>query len=107
MTLNEYQALAQRTSRLPGGMAKVHNGAMGLCGETGEVMDHLKKYTYQGHAFDPNKLIDEAGDVLWYLAELAAGLGVTLDEVAQHNVDKLRRRYPDGFSAERSMYREE
>ena len=73
MTLNEYQALAQRTSNLDAGMAKVHNGAMGLCGEAGELIDCLKKCTYQGHVFDPNRLIDEAGDTLWYLAELGAG----------------------------------
>lgn len=106
MTLNEYQALAQRTSNTDTPMRKIHCAAMGLCGEAGELIDCIKKYDYQGHAYDPYKLIDEASDVLWYLAELAAGLGITLEDIARHNVDKLRRRYPDGFSAERSIHRE-
>ena len=52
-------------------------------------------------------MIEELGDVLWYCAELACGLGVTLEEVAMKNIGKLRRRYPEGFSAERSINREE
>jgi NTP pyrophosphatase (non-canonical NTP hydrolase) len=52
-------------------------------------------------------MIEELGDVLWYCAELACGLGVTLDEVAMRNIDKLRRRYPEGFDAERSINRDD
>ena len=104
MTLNEYQELAQRTSG--DGHDRVLNGCMGMCGESGECMDILKKHMMQGHAFDREKLIDELGDVFWYVAEAATGLGVTLDEVAQHNIDKLRKRYPDGFDVEHSVHRE-
>lgn len=86
---------------------KVRNGCYGLNGEAGECIDILKKVEFQGHAFDPNKLLDELGDVLWYVAQTATGLGVSLEEVAQHNVDKLRKRYPDGFDAERSVHRPE
>lgn len=106
MTFDEYQMMAQRTSNTDSPMRKVHNGAMGLCGEAGELIDHVKKYDYQGHTFDPNYLIDEAGDIMWYLAELAVGLGVTLEDIALHNIAKLRRRYPDGFEADRSVHRE-
>lgn len=106
MTLNEYQELAQRTSRNHD-HNQILNGAMGLCGESGEIMDYIKKWQFQGHTFDPNKVIDELGDVLWYCAELAAGLAVNLATVAKLNIEKLKRRYPDGFTAERSISREE
>ena len=112
MTLNEYQRLAQRTSNeehdefVTIALKKIDNGILGLCGETGECADVWKKARHQGHPLDREKLIKEAGDVLWYVAELAAGLGVTLEEIATRNIEKLRNRYPDGFTAERSIHRE-
>lgn len=105
--LNEYQKLAQRTSNHLAPSGKIENGCLGLAGESGEVCDILKKHLFQGHEFDRGAMIDELGDVLWYLAEAAAGLGVTLEEVATHNIAKLRERYPDGFSADRSIHRPE
>lgn len=111
MNMNEYQALARRTSNTNGpeqaSYDKLINGVMGLCGEAGECIDVVKKTMFQGHELATDKLIEELGDVLWYCAELACGLGVTLEEVAQRNIDKLRRRYPEGFDAERSRNREE
>jgi len=111
MTLNEYQELAQRTSsgksllEINHCAAKILNGVIGLAGEAGECADIVKKFLFQGHDLDRNKLIDEIGDVLWYCCEAAAGLGVTLEEIGQHNIEKLRRRYPDGFDPERSVNR--
>ena len=107
MTLNEYQQAAQRTASTKTTDDKILNGIMGMCGEIGEVADILKKYLFQGHEFDREKMIKECGYVIWYVAELAAGLGMTLEDLYQLNVDKLRRRYPDGFDPERSMHREE
>lgn len=105
MTMNEYQALAQRTASTDAEVEKIDNGILGLCGEVGEIADQWKKHLYQGHELDKGHMIEELGDVLWYCAELAAGLGVGLAEVAERNVDKLRRRYPNGFEAERSVNR--
>lgn len=93
MTLNDYQKAAERTSGDLTSWDKVRNGCYGLNGEAGECIDILKKTEFQGHAFDPMKMIDELGDVLWYVAQLATGLGMTLEYVAQHNVDKLLARY--------------
>lgn len=108
MDMNEYQVLAQRTCNITDTVGdKIENGCMGLNGEAGECIDLLKKARFQGHELDREKLIEELGDVLWYCAELAAGLGVGLEEVAQRNVDKLRRRYPDGFDPERSVHRDD
>lgn len=108
MELNEYQRLAQRTCNMAQTPEeKIENGILGMCGEAGECADLLKKHRHQKHEFDRAKLLDETGDVLWYVAETAAGLGVTLEEVAQHNINKLKARYPEGFDPERSIHRPE
>lgn len=105
MTFDEYQANAQRTSSA--GHDRVLNGVMGLNGEAGECIDIMKKAMFQGHKLDSEKLIYELGDVLWYVAETATGLGISMDEIAARNNAKLRARYPDGFDAERSINRED
>lgn len=107
MDFKEYQKLAQRTSNTKWYMDKLECGLMGLNGEAGECIDILKKSKFQGHVLDKAKIIDELGDVLWYIAEAAEGLEVTLEDIAKHNVEKLKARYPDGFSSERSINREE
>lgn len=108
MTLNDYQHLAMAT--LNPALDKkdvLINGVMGLCGEAGEAIDIVKKHLAQGHALDRDALIKELGDVAWYLAETAYALDVPLEEVCQRNIDKLRARYPEGFSAEKSINRQE
>lgn len=107
MTLNEYQKLAGRTNGNLSDWDMVRNGCYGLNGEAGECIDILKKVEFMGHPFDVAKLIDEAGDVLWYLAHLATGLGVGLEDIAQFNIQKLRERYPEGFDSQRSIHRKE
>ena len=79
---------------------------MGLCGESGEVIDLVKKHVSHGHPLNREKLIDELGDVAWYLAECAEAIGITLEDVLTHNIEKLKKRYPEGFSTERSINRE-
>lgn len=107
MTINEYQRLAQRTANTKVPRSKIENGILGLCGETGEIADAYKKHLYQGHEFDRGHMAEELGDVCWYVAEMASGLGLPLEEVMAQNIEKLRKRYPDGFDAERSVHREE
>lgn len=104
---NDYQTLAQRTSGTLTSMDRVLNGVMGLNGEAGECIDHVKKAMFQGHAMSADKLVDELGDVLWYIAQTATGLGIDMQEIAEHNIAKLRARYPKGFDSERSINREE
>lgn len=106
MTGTEYQQKAMRTASEKSKMDLLENGVMGLCGEAGECIDVVKKYLYQGHKLDKLKLKDELGDVLWYAAITCQALGITLDDVMEHNVKKLLLRYPDGFEAERSIHRE-
>ena len=108
MTVNEYQNEAMRTvskiAAASGGNLLLE-GVMGLCGETGEVMDLVKKHIFQGHELDKDKVARELGDVAWYLAIAAQGIGYDLETVFQMNIDKLRARYPDGFDVDKSMNR--
>ncbi len=108
MTINEYQKLAMTTLN-PALSEKdvLINGVMGLCGESGEAIDIVKKHLAQGHELDREHLIKELGDIAWYLAEVAYVLGVPLEEVLQRNIDKLRARYPEGFDTERSLARKD
>lgn len=75
-------------------------GALGLGGESGEVVDLIKKVLHHGKPLDKNKLIEELGDVRWYLEYIAASIGVTMEEIETVNIKKLRARYPQGFSKE-------
>ncbi len=107
MQINEYQALAMKT--LNPALSKkdvLINGVMGLCGESGEAIDIVKKWLAQGHELDKESIVKELGDIAWYLAETAYALDVDLESVLQGNIDKLRRRYPAGFDTEKSLHRE-
>lgn len=108
MTINEYQKLAMTTLNPDLDKKDVLiNGVMGLCGESGEVIDIVKKHLAQGHELDRDKIIKELGDVAWYMAEIATVLDVELEEVLTLNIEKLRKRYPEGFSVEKSINRNE
>ena len=108
MTINEYQTAALRTAQTDKLTARelLLNSALGLCGESGEVADLLKKYHFQGHNLDLNHVAKELGDIAWYLAVGAYSIGYDLEKILQMNVDKLKNRYPDGFSADRSLHRD-
>ena len=108
MTINEYQKLAMVTLNPDLDKKDVLiNGVMGLCGESGEAIDIVKKHLAQGHELDKEKLAKELGDVAWYLAETATAIGYDLEDIFQMNIDKLKKRYPEGFSVEKSVNRNE
>ena len=108
MTVNEYQKLAMTTLNPDLNKKDVLiNGVMGLCGESGEAIDIVKKHLAQGHDLNREALIKELGDIAWYLAETAYALDVSLDDVFSQNIEKLKKRYPEGFSTENSLYRTE
>ena len=81
------------------------NGVMGLCGEAGEVIDIVKKHLAQCHELNKDKIIEELGDVLWYVAEVAYVLNVKLEDVFTLNIEKLSKRYKNGFSVSESINR--
>ena len=103
--LNEYQKAAMRTNPEKDLEKNLVNAALGLCGETGEVADLIKKWKNQGHSLDEDKLIEELGDVMWYIALAADSLGYTLSEIASKNIRKLKIRYPYGFDSNKSINR--
>ncbi len=107
MTINEYQKLAMTTLNPQLDKKDVLiNGVMGLCGEAGEAIDIVKKHLAQGHALDREHLLKELGDIAWYLAETATALDAELEDVLAANIEKLKKRYPEGFSAQRSIHRD-
>jgi NTP pyrophosphatase (non-canonical NTP hydrolase) len=78
---------------------------LGLAGEAGEAVDHFKKALFHSHPLNLEKVAKEFGDVLYYLSALAETLGLSMERIAVDNYEKLVKRYPDGFSAERSLNR--
>ena len=106
MNANEYQKLAMRTLNPELSRKDILiNSVMGLCGESGEASDIVKKWLAQGHELDKEKLAKELGDIAWYLAEAATALDMPLGDILQGNIDKLKARYPEGFEADRSRIR--
>ena len=106
MTINEYQKLAMTTLNPALDRKDVLiNGVMGLCGESGEAIDIVKKWLAQGHELDREKLAKELGDIAWYLAETAWALDIPLERILRMNLEKLKKRYPDGFDTDRSVNR--
>ncbi|MGI9492900.1 MAG: nucleoside triphosphate pyrophosphohydrolase family protein [Geminicoccaceae bacterium] len=99
MTLDDYQAEARRTALYPE-RHRVTYPSLGLASEAGEVAGKVKKVLRdQGGDFGAEQIAaikDELGDVLWYVAVLASDLGLSLDDIAAHNVEKLRSRMARG-----------
>ena len=108
MHFDEYQQLAARTL----GRDRTHeqqlaNAALGLTGEAGEVAEVIKKHLFHGTPLNQDALAKELGDCLWYIGAFATVLGLSMDDFAERNIEKLRKRYPDGFDTERSRNRTE
>lgn len=112
MDTHLYQTLASRTLNNKPGFQPTDTDlmlcwtAIGLAGECGEVCDYIKKAIFHQHGFNKHKLADELGDVLWYVAALAQTAGLSLSDIMEQNIAKLKIRYPDGYSSERSINRE-
>lgn len=88
LTLNAYQKAARRTAIYKD---KIIYPALGLCGESGEVAEKIKKFLRDG-VMNDKEVAKELGDVLWYIANLAEDLGYDLAEIADINLEKLADR---------------
>jgi NTP pyrophosphatase (non-canonical NTP hydrolase) len=104
--MQSFQKAQQRTMR-PDEIGDMHPeiAALGLASETGEVCSEIKKAKEQSRPIDRAKVLEEAGDTLWYLSSILSHLALTLDDCAQGNIVKLLRRYPDGFDPAMSLAR--
>lgn len=99
MEFNEYQKAAKRT--LYGNEQVLTNCALGLAGESGQLIDLIKNYTFKGKDLNRSEMVHELGDVLWYLSQIAAWADIPFNEVAEDNIQTLNRRYPHGFSQDK------
>jgi len=98
-TFDEYQKWAIKTEQqFPTFEKRLANAALGLAGETGEVIEPVKKFLSIGRELKQDKMREEIGGVLWYMASLCDCLGITLQEVAEYNIDQLKKRHGDKFS---------
>ena len=111
ITPNEYQQLALRNEpekiKNEGMVARLTQGVLGLCGESGEVADLFKKYMFQGHELNREHMAKELGDVAWYLAVAADAIGCTIEYILELNLEKIGARYPEGFDPDKSIHRAE
>lgn len=108
VNFNDYQLLARYTANKDRPVnERIINWALGLAGEAGEVADMIKKVEFHGHELDHEELYKELGDILWYVANLAYEFDEWLEDIADRNIKKLAKRYPEGFSKERSVNRSE
>lgn len=103
MKMIEYQKQVERTRNFND--TELANYVLGLVCEAGEAGDIVKKHLYQGHELDKDKVVDELGDVMWYLNNICNVIGVKVEDVANKNIEKLLRRYPNGFKEESSVNR--
>ncbi len=98
---NEYQEATRRTASAgqadPTPPLRIAVLALGLVGEAAEAAEMIKKWAGHGVPFELDKLKKELGDLLWYLSRLADEHGISLQDVADANIEKLKARYPDGF----------
>lgn len=81
------------------------NGCLGLAGEAGETLDIVKKWVFHGKEIDIDHFEKELGDVMWYMAMICQSTGLQLEIVMEKNIEKLKKRYPDGFDTQRANNR--
>lgn len=111
MNATTYQREAERTLvdrpgfTIPDDQLMLLWTTIGLTGEAGEVAEHVKKGVLHRHGVSREVLANELGDVCWYLAAICSIVGLDLGDVMQSNVDKLRARYPNGFTSADSIRR--
>lgn len=98
----DYEALIYRLQELEGQefpSERLLTAAVGMSAEAGEFTEIVKKIIFQGKPVNDENLFHlkrELGDIMWYVAQACMGLNVSIDEVIEMNVDKLKSRYPGG-----------
>ena len=114
MTPDEYQELALRTNNskqvfhngIPGEYGDILHAVMGMCTEAGEIQDNLKRFLFYGKSFDKANVIEECGDVLWYVALALKSVNCSMEDCMKVNIAKLKARYPNGFETDKALNRD-
>jgi NTP pyrophosphatase (non-canonical NTP hydrolase) len=107
MTFEQYQEFASRTLNPNLNIQdRIIEACFGITGESGELIDHVKKHLFHKHEINKTYIEKEIGDILWYISSLASVLNLSFQDIAEININKLYKRYPTGFSEERSINRE-
>lgn len=109
MTFDEYTALAMRTDNQSLDWSEnIQHASFMLASEVGEVLGPYQKFFFQGHDVPkPEETAKELGDILWALNKFAYMIGYSLEEIAEINIEKLRKRYGEAFTEEASLNRDE
>lgn len=105
LKLNEYQKLAMRTAKPLSFDANLTHAALGVTSEAGEIATAVKAYNIYGKPLDKANIVEECGDLLWFVALMLDTVGVTMDEAAAMNIGKLQKRYPEKYSDEAGLKR--
>jgi NTP pyrophosphatase (non-canonical NTP hydrolase) len=111
LTIEQYSHMSLRTVNETNFRSDITNACMGIAGESGELVEMFKKILFHDKPLDKEKVVNELGDICFYINWLACSLGITWDEILTTNIVKLQARYPEGFNAEaannRDLAREE
>jgi NTP pyrophosphatase (non-canonical NTP hydrolase) len=102
----DYSPVSKRLSENNSLMRLLH-ASIGMSGETGEVLDNLKKSVMYGKELNKENLLEECGDILYYMAVMLHELNSDFEQVMQMNCEKLRKRYPNGFSEKDAIERKD
>ena len=121
MSPNEYQVAASRTSMsnleyaekmlskikyLPR-LARTITAVLKLNSESGELADNIVKHTAYGQELDTPNIIEECGDLLWYIADILSANRSTMEEAMVANIEKLKIRYPEKFTEHDALERKD
>ena len=106
MEIAEFQKLSVRTLNNKLTMdEQLANMVIGANCEFSEAGDSIKKYLYQGHSLDKEHITEELGDTMFYICNLATLLDIDMKDVLEKNIEKLNKRYKNGFSCKASIDR--
>lgn len=106
---HDHAAIIKRLQENPH-FIELANYGLGVVSEAAEISDLIKKIVFHGHELDQaavDKILKECGDDIWYLSNITRILKTKLSTVAGMNIEKLKKRYPDGFDQQKSINREE
>ena len=106
MEIQEFQKLSIRTlNNSLSEKEQLANMVIGASCEFSEAGDSIKKYLFQGHELDKKHIEEELGDAMFYICNLATLLNISMENVLEQNVEKLNKRYKNGFSYKASIDR--